>query len=323
VRAFRQAHADVKQINLCQLVVAASSVVIGVVAEHWFPHQRAWAALYAIAVAVIDAAFLEPAAKTKQQVGALIQEQFDEHVLQLPWTKTARPEPEQVHALAEAHARKHSEDKSIQDWYPKAVDALPIEQARLICQRSNFSWDGAQRRAFCTLYLVGLIVLAIAVLGWGVFKEMNVEQFVPLLASLLPAALHVLRTRNAHLGAARESEASKSYLQQLWSRLGLLGSEELNRESSILEEEIYQRRRTAPPVPEWFYKRRRKQAGEEMEAAADRMVAELQDRARPSPASLPRVSVPALLSAGASVEGAAELFPDASHLHDDREKRRT
>lgn len=292
VRAFRQGYASVKSVGTVQLALAVVAVVLGFAAdrwapEHWLPQAKAVVALCGIAFSLFDVAFLEPAAKSKQQAAALIQEQFDELVFQLPWTKTTRPDGEEVSALAKAYAKRHGDpDKSIEHWYPAVVDALPIEQARLICQRSNMWWDAALRRRVAKLYLAGVLLLAVGALGWAMFKKLEMVQFIPIFAaSLLPAGLQFVRKFRAHESAAVESENAKKRVEQIWETAarGTLTPEELGRGALALQEEIYQRRRTAPPVPDLIYDSEKTAYEEQMKEAAETLVSQAQRATSVSP----------------------------------------
>lgn len=278
VRAFREGYAGVKRVGRLQVALSVLAMVFGFVADRWLPDAKGWVALCSIAFVLYDAAFLEPAAKAKQQAAALIQEEFDGVVLELPWTKTERPDPEHGLGLAAEHAKSHGKrDTQIKDWYPATVDALPIEQARLICQRSNMWWDASLRAGVWKLYLGGILGLVIGAIAWAMTKKLAMDQFIPVCStSLLPAGLQLLRKLREHAAAAAESESAKRHVDKLQARVarGEVPLDALGREAQALQEEIYQRRRSAPPVPEWAYARRKKAYEHQMKEAAKAMVAE-------------------------------------------------
>ncbi len=287
VRAFRQGHRVAKGVGKKQLALSLSAIVLGVAADRWAPNMKAWIALYGIAVALFDTAFLEANGKKAQESAALIQEEFDSLVLELPWSKKSRPDPETVLELAAEYEKSSSKkDTPIADWYPIIVDALPIERARLICQRTNMWWDASLRHNVWPYYLAGLIALALGATAWGLAKDLHADALVVVFASLVPAALQLLRKLRAHKEAASESDRAKEHIDQVWARMrrGEMTDSSLGREAVPLQEEVYQRRRTAPEIPEWLYNRKWKKYEERMKAAAKKMVSEALEAASSSPA---------------------------------------
>jgi len=284
LRASRQIYSDAKRNGMAQLVLSLSSAVGGPLLSAVFPAVKAWAGLYAVGALLIDLIFLEPAAKKKQETGARVQELFDTRLYGMPWNRVKvgpPPDPETLAEMATKSKHKHPDDKLLQDWYPAAVGAIPIEYARLICQRSNMRWDWALRRNFCVIYLILLIVVWLAGAGYALAAGYNMEGFVlSVVVPLLPAAVQIWREYKKHEESAKDSERAKEYLEGLWDRAMKenLPPEELLHQARLLQDEVYDRRRRAPTVPEILYARKREEYEEQMKQAGVAKVKEVQTK---------------------------------------------
>jgi hypothetical protein len=278
LRASRQVYDQAKMIGTIQRVLAVSSALIGPVVSAFWPAARVWAGLYGAIALLIDVIFLEPSAKMKQATGAKIQEQFDTKIYDLPWNcaKVGRPpDPETVVNLAAKHQKKHPDLKTLVDWYPTAVGQLPIEYARLVCQRSNMRWDSALRRTFCSIFLIVLMAMWVVGSVYALAASYDMASFVlSVVVPLLPASVQLWREYKRQEESADDSERAKEYLERLWDRAinNSLPPSDLTQEARILQDELYDRRRRAPPIPRFLYKRTRHKYEEQMKRAAATMV---------------------------------------------------
>lgn len=283
LQAMRQAYTNAKRIGQYQLALSVSAG-LGVVVIHFFSSAKAWVGLWGVLAVLIDAV-LEPRSKRVHETGAQIQEMFDEHVLELPRSGITRPDPEVRHELADGFQRANGDVSSLQNWYPAEVDALPLEQARLVCQRSNMQWDAKLREHVWTLYLYGLLGLLASAFVWGLARHLSLEGFVAsVMVPILPGAVQFWRKLDAHHGAAKESETGKDRINRLWASVakGELAQSELTREARQIQDGLYERRRRSPQVPELVYKLKRTAFEKQMKVAAAEMVAEARQAGMPA-----------------------------------------
>jgi uncharacterized membrane protein YagU involved in acid resistance len=278
LRASRQIYEDAKRIGTLQLTLAVSSAVGGTVLAAIFPVAKAWTALYGAIALLVDVILLEPAAKKKQETGAKIQELFDARLYELPWNQLklgAAPEHETIVGLARTHSFEHPDARTLQDWYPTAVGKLPIEYARLVCQRANMRWDAALRRTFCTIYVILLLALGGVGVGYSLVVGSTMEQFMlSVVMPLLPASVQLVRQYRKQAQSAQDSERTREYLEALWKRAieQNLTAIELQQEARQLQDELYDRRRRSPAIPSLLYRHRREQYEEQMKQASAKMV---------------------------------------------------
>lgn len=277
LRGVREAYAKAKRIGQVQLGLSLSVAAASPLVAHYVPVAKPYVALYGGVILLVDLIFLEPAAKKSQEVGAELQELFDAEVLSFPWRVRHRPDREQRHALAKAHGRERKKEKTLKNWYPPEVDALPTEQARLVCQRSNMSWDAALREHVWQFYAGALLALAVAALGYAIWKGLTIEAaVVQVLMPAVPIGTRWARKLAEHRTSAEDSRRAKGEVERIWAKVsaGSLSRKELDDEAHVLQQDLFERRRRAPQVPELVYRFLRSDFEEQMAAAAREMVEE-------------------------------------------------
>lgn len=276
LKAARQAYANAKQTGLYQFLLAATAA-LGTVLVHFVPGLKAWVALYGAVVVILDA-MLEPWGKKSHETGAQIQEMFDAAVFELPPSGVTKPDPEVRDELADEFDAAKGDAESLKNWYPVEVAPLPIEQARLVCQRSNMQWDAKLRERVWTLYLIGLVVVVVGAFGWGLARTLSFEDFIlSCMVPVLPAVVQLWRKLDAHRSAAKESEKARDRINQLWERVikTELSPEELSAQARQIQDGLYERRRRSPQVPDCVYNWKRPAYEKHMKTAAADMVAQV------------------------------------------------
>jgi hypothetical protein len=227
---------------------------------------------------LIDVIFLEPVAKTKQEIGAKIQEKFDTQLYHLEWNRAKvgpPPDHETLVDLANRHRAAHPNQKLLEDWYPVAVGQLPLEYARFVCQRANMRWDSALRRTYCRIYLMILVAMWVVGGSYALAARYDMERFVlSVVVPLLPASVQLWRQRKKQEDSARDSERAKEYLENLWSDAIQhdRSPEDLGREARVLQDEVFDRRRRSPAIPDLLYSQKREEYEEQMKQASAAMV---------------------------------------------------
>ncbi|RYE67298.1 MAG: hypothetical protein EOO81_10595, partial [Oxalobacteraceae bacterium] len=103
---------------------------------------------------------------------AKIQELFDTTVLGLPWSKFvvgAKVDAEDIKTISMSELTP-TDKKAFLNWYEPSVGTLPIELGRLICQRTNITYDMQVRRLYAKS-LLGLVIVMVVVLSViGLYK---------------------------------------------------------------------------------------------------------------------------------------------------------
>lgn len=277
--AQRQLYSVAKRVSAVQAFLAGVTPVASAVVVAFNPDAAIWSALIGIVLPILDTAALDPWQERFREQGAKVQEEFDCDVLDIPWNDAlvgSRVSPEDVHEFAKKLVP--SPKAPLKDWYPAVIDALPLYQARIICQRTSCWWDAKLRRRYATGILIALSVISLVVFVLGLLNGMTLEKFVlAVLAPLAPALLWGVREVQRQKDAAEALDHLKDYGRTLWDRLvaKTMNDVEANRISRSLQDAIFVRRRENPFVFDWVYARLRNAYEEQMTAGAQAMVNEI------------------------------------------------
>lgn len=279
--AQRQLYSDAKNIQNINIILSIPSVIIWSILIAFFPSLQIYAALWGLSVTLLEQAIFSHSQKNLQEKAAKIQQLFDCDIFELDWSQLcsgSRPEPELIVSSAAKYRKKDPNYLNLKDWYPVSVSQLPIHEARLICQRSNIWWDAKQKLRYCKLILFGLIAITIIVFLVGLVGGLTLEKFVlAIVTPLLPAFIFTIRQYIENKQAATRLDNLRENSENIWQQVinRRITPQELERESYILQNQIYDNRRLSPLIFDWLYYRLKKQNEVEMNKGAETLIKEL------------------------------------------------
>lgn len=266
--------------KLTQGIVVVLSVVlpvIGVLVGPGYPVVRPYVAFAGLVLLVLETALIDRLQKDWLKQGAKLQEQFDTEVFGLPWNRFvagAPVAPEDVRALSVSPLPVGREEH-FDNWYEPCVEQLPLYLARLVCQRTNISYDARLRRKYggwllCLTLLFGFGLLFAGLVMGLKFPDLVMTLFVP----FIPVLSWALKERLQHSNTAASLTNLGNEWDKIWARaLDGAGEVEVARDSRNLQDAIYQNRERSPLVFDWVYYRLRTSNEDEAHHAAEDMVA--------------------------------------------------
>jgi hypothetical protein len=261
------------QVVLVVIVPAALLIV-----EYFVGTFKVWAAFAGLTISILDVMLLDPVKAAMQRKAAGAQELFDCYVLDLEWPslKGKRPDPEDLHGAS----RGYKAD-GLRDWYPTGIGQLPLYVGRVVCQRSNCSWDSKLRR----FYRVGVIclsaIMAIGIVVVALWRNLTFSDVVlSLMAPILPIILWGVREARQQTEAFTRVDQLKSFGDNLWEQVvqGKITAAEATVQSRMYQDEIYERRQTSPMIFDWFYAVFKDRFEEQMTKTAEDMIKEARER---------------------------------------------
>jgi hypothetical protein len=279
--AQRQLYSDAKNIQNINIILSIPSVIIWSILIAFFPSLQIYAALWGLSVTLLEQAIFSHSQKNLQEKAAKIQQLFDCDIFELDWSQLcsgSRPEPELIVSSSAKYRKKDPNYSNLKDCYPVSVGKLPIHEARLICQRSNIWWDAKQKLRYCKLILFGLIAITIIVFLVGLVGGLTLEKFVlAIVIPLLPAFIFTIRQYIENKQAATRLDNLRENSENIWQQVinRRITPQELERESYILQNQIYDNRRLSPLIFDWLYYRLKKQNEVEMNKGAETLIKEL------------------------------------------------
>jgi len=214
----------------------------------------------------------------KQEQAARIQEQFDCSVLQLAWHQITSGETvpsEKIEAAARRFQRK--QHSPLQDWYIGSLEKVSFDAARILCQRTNCSYDIALREKYLSGLSMVFGVAVATVCSFGFFGAMSVQDwFLKLLGPLLPAFFLFMRQRRAQVDSVKRLRELRAYADKLWKLVadGKSSSKRLCDESRALQNAIFDHRSKSVVEFEWLYNLFRSELETEQSASNDLLIEE-------------------------------------------------
>jgi hypothetical protein len=284
LRAQRALYSRAKTLLGIHVALSVPFAVLWSILGIFYPLTKIYAAVWGIAVALLDLGFFTPTQKALKANAAKIQEAFDCDVLNMDWRfihAGSRPDPEDT---AEWSRRADPESK-LKDWYPPAVGQLPLPLARAVCQRANCWWDAELRRRYARASIaIVATILAITVVT-GIIGHFQVEQWILTgVAPLVPVFMLGLRQSIEQRDAADRLDTLRRHAEKMWSEI-LAGAsdDKIAHQSRELQDEIYDHRRRNPLIFDWMYNLLRNRQEEQMNRAAAALIEEAQTYLRLNP----------------------------------------
>lgn len=214
------------------------------------------------------------------KTAARIQEQFDTEVLGLPWNSFvagSKVDPESIRAVT-LQPITPAEKIKLEGWYERCVEKIPLALARIVCQRTNITYDMRVRER----YSMGCLILAGSMLVYflarGVCDGLTLSALLlNVLLPFIPLGAFVLREHRKQVDTVDSLTTLKSETDKLWSKaLKSPDSPDLEQDSRNLQDAIYRNRTSNPLVYDWVYWLSRKFNEDLARHAAATLVAEAQ-----------------------------------------------
>lgn len=280
LRAQRVYYLRAKRLQSVFIFLALALPWVGVVWGAEIPKLRPWLASAGIVLLLVDIAFATRVQRNWVKTAARIQEQFDTEVYELPWNQLVvgpRVDPEAVR-LVTRRPIGAKERSGLEGWYEKCIGTLPLGLARLVCQRTNVTYDMRVRKAYANGLLVAAALLGFYFLHCAMqadlpFAEIVLTAVVP----YMPFAAFVLREHRKQADTVETLTTLKSEIDKLWSRsIKSPNSAELMLDARSLQDAIYRNRTSNPLVYDWVYWLMRKLNEDLARHAAQSLVDEAQ-----------------------------------------------
>lgn len=204
----------------------------------------------------VDQVVLAPWSVRMKEEAAVIQEDFDCFVLDMPWPEhlgVTRPTKDRVEELTNKASRLGLARKQLTDWYPWEDIPTDAVAACLYCQRVNCHWDSRLRKEW--VWWFRFAVLALVVVGVAIGATVGVT-----LAEVVLGAAAGIRLLTWLFMEQRSQSVALTRIQDLHEYLSRYGTESDPMtlcDVRLVQAAIFEHRRTCPTVPDWFYQIKR------------------------------------------------------------------
>lgn len=238
-----------------QMILGIAAAVVGACLQSKYPQA---VSVGSAGIALFDVLYLESRKGKKQKLAAKIQELFDCTLLVMEWRKLkANGKPEQED-IVENSAQLISDPKKkaeLQNWYPADIKDLPLQPARIVCQRFNCKYDARLRERYILSLRILLGFMTLITLGIAFWQNRNfIDSIALIVAPLLPVYVVCFREIYAQNEALELIRRLNEHCNELWGQAVQKSTteHELDIESRFLQDEIYDHRRRSPLIFDWF-----------------------------------------------------------------------
>lgn len=279
LRAQRQVYSLAKLILGAQIIINAPMVVILSLAVMWWPSLKTFVVSWGICMTLLDLILITPFQSYLCKFAASIQEAFDCDVLRLEWPVlkvSQKPAFEDVHFWSKWYSKKNPSDESLKNWYPVKVAQLPIERARIICQRANCRWDATLKNRYAYAMIFLTVVLLLISCWIATYSDFTLGKFIlVVLGPMMPIFSLGARLFVQYRDAAKSSQRLMKFTNDFWDK-SLNGESKamLEKCSRQLQDEIYDRRARGPLVFNCLYFMFRDSHEEQMNIASDQLISD-------------------------------------------------
>lgn len=278
LRAQRTYYGRAKYLQTVFLVLA---LVLPWVGAFWgtnHPEIRPKLALASIMLLLLEIGVAVRLQRDWVKTAARIQEQFDTEVFELPWNQFvvgSKVDPEVIRSVTRKPTTA-AQCKDLEGWYEHCVGSIPLPLGRLVCQRTNITYDMRVRKTYAWGLLVTATLLVMFLLNGGLHEGLSFSDLLlTVLVPFIPLAAFVLREHRKQSDTVENLTTLKSEVDKLWAKaLKTPDSTELEQDSRNLQDAIYRNRTSNPLVYDWVYWLMRNINEDSARHAADTLVAE-------------------------------------------------
>lgn len=271
LRARSQTYRRAVQLQIVQLVLTVAVPVASAILGLLVVEARPYVAALALAITLTDIAVLDRAMKRRLKTAALICEEFDCALLDMPWNRFAagkRPEPE---TISEADRRWPNGNDQLVDWYPPILGTAPLHLARIVCQRTNLWYDATLRERYSNVLLIGAVAIVLCLCAAGLIADLSFTDFVvTILAPSGPLLSWALRDAFKQRDTADAQKIARGEAEALWelASANQCADDDCSRRSREFQNTIFQRRMSNPLLFPMIYKRLRPDMEADMNVGA-------------------------------------------------------
>jgi len=278
--AFSQFYAWGKNALAIQIALTVGLSGATAVVSLVYPNFKIYAVAIGASVTWLDVVFLDRIQICFRKRGALVQEQLDQMLFEIPWNELRAGKPVELEEIYRAASNflKANGDQKLRDWYPSTLSNIPLSTLRIICQRSCLWWDTSQRRVY-GYWLTGLVTAAVIAL-WvvAIALGLSFSAFVlSVYAPVAPAMIWAFREMRRQKDASDSLEKSRNFLEGIWKRMGRreISSEELLAVTRQIQDTLFENRSKNPLIFNWIYRWLRSDREATMRRTAEELASEI------------------------------------------------
>ena len=242
---------NVENLRLASVFFVAILLLSGLAVE--VDSFSQWATMAVLLLWFVDQVVLVRCSDRRKQEAAVIQEDFDCFVLEMPWPEhlgIPRPTDDRVKELALRAYESGITTEELTNWYGTEDMPADVVRARQYCQRMNCYWEQRLRKEW--IRSVKAVVGVIVVIGCVVGATIGVSLLTVVLgvAAGIRLLAWLFMEQRAQSIALTRMENLHAYLSRAEAKGGQMPSCDV----LLVQAAIFEHRRVCATVPDWFYR---------------------------------------------------------------------
>lgn len=248
-----------KKLQRLEVFLCVPCLIVFAILSMHLDSGQAFLSLASVGVVFTNALILGPWIKSTKARAAKIQNLFDCNVLNIPWNYLklgAKPGKEMTSEYAAKYKQKETDFSSLKDWYSDKPVGSEDTSTILFQQKSNVWWDSYLRKRFIIYRLIVDVSFFLLLLVICTIIDCSLKSFIlQVLIPLIPLFLLSNKLYRQHRQAFLKYKRTNDYLKVVFEKIqkGDYRREDVEIESILLQDEIYESRTTSPLLPDWFY----------------------------------------------------------------------
>ncbi|MBI1328395.1 MAG: hypothetical protein GC166_00675 [Alphaproteobacteria bacterium] len=275
LRARQRKYYEARNFQVVRLISTVLTPFLAGLVAIFYSDLRPYTAAVSVILTVVDIAILDRLERTKVRVAALISEQFDCELLDMPWNAFVAGRMVDPEEIERASTLWKGDPSILLNWYPAAISRAPVALARIICQRSNLRFDSELRKQYSFLLLAFSSIVVLVLIAVAVVNELKFLDFV--VTSIVPAApilVWAVRERLRQNDTAAMVLNIKLEAEKFWDAAvtNAANSSVWLERSRAFQDAILLHRRSSPLIFPFIYDLMRSKLETEMVAGAEEML---------------------------------------------------
>ncbi len=257
--AQRYLYTFAKKLQQLEIFLCVPCLVILAILSMYLDSDKAFLSIASAGVVFTNTLILGPWIERIKASAAKIQNLFDCNVLDIPWNYLklgAKPGKEIIAEFAAKYKQKEADFGSLKDWYSCKRSGSEVASTSLVHQRSNVWWDSYLRKRFIIYRIMVDITFFLLLLTICTITDCSLKSFIlQVLIPFIPLFLLSNKLYRQHRQAFLKYKRTNDYLKEVFEKIqkGDYQREDVEIESILLQDEIYESRIASPLIPDWFY----------------------------------------------------------------------
>lgn len=225
------------------------------------PWMKTLLTIYGLVFFIINHFIMEYVSNCKKKA-ARIQEEYDTSLFNMEWNDIVAGKKIPISESIE-YAQKHlatEGEHRLHNWYLNAPMSVSAPLMVMLCQSKNMGWDAGLKRKTSTFLSIILALNIIMFAITFIFTNPTYLQFIAFVAILLPTYQFYYRYVSENKKSVARADELRTLVENTLRQVvkeHAYDKKALEKQSRLVQDQIFNYRATGNPVPDFMHKRNR------------------------------------------------------------------